>query len=434
MINYNLLIGANPDFLGFFSSIYSDWAGIAVALLILSAIIIGLVYMIGGLISNDKIKAFGKVELVEILYSCVILFMTVNLIGLATNLAYGLSNDNDYSKVACGPEYQKYTQYQGVPCHIILSMDYLNSLFNEGQDISYGVYSNYIITGMLSEMSINLEVITIQTGVFSYNPLKGFFVVGNVIKAMVFDYLVKIMTIAKFQEVFLRFIAIAAFPVFFTIGLVLRTFFFTRKLGGLLMAFSLSLFFIFPMFYIFGGIIFNNLKGKSLNAGSSSAIQYVYEDLNGLPGFIQFDTNNPSGKVVDISAIKSNAEIAYGSNSLGSYGTSQFPSDLDSELAKLNICKTSSPPKDDDTVKAMIKEGDDKAASFLDFLQGKNLYNKAAFLVVAEPGGYIDSASRLAFFSLFFSFLSIMATIAATKSLSGLLGGDTEIAGLTHLI
>jgi hypothetical protein len=41
---------------------------------------------------------------------------------------------------------------------------------------------------------------------------------------------------------------------------------------------------------------------------------------------------------------------------------------------------------------------------------------------------------RMVFFSLFFSFLAVMSTIAAIKGLSPLFGGDVEIAGLTHLV
>ena len=44
------------------------------------------------------------------------------------------------------------------------------------------------------------------------------------------------------------------------IGAVLRTFSFTRKLGGLLLAMAISLYFIFPAFYAFGALIVLDMK------------------------------------------------------------------------------------------------------------------------------------------------------------------------------
>ena len=51
-----------------------------------------------------------------------------------------------------------------------------------------------------------------------------------------------------------------------------------------------------------------------------------------------------------------------------------------------------------------------------------------------KAGGIVDTLARLAFFSVFFALLGALATIAAIKNLSIMLGGETEIAGLTHLI
>ena len=46
----------------------------------------------------------------------------------------------------------------------------------------------------------------------------------------------------------------------------------------------------------------------------------------------------------------------------------------------------------------------------------------------------LDLLARLMFFSTFFSFIAVIATIANIKVLSPMLGGDVEIAGLTRLI
>jgi hypothetical protein len=102
-------------------------------------------------------------------------------------------------------------------------------------------------------------------------------------------------------------------------------------------------------------------------------------------------------------------------------------------LSKIDFCKTETDPA---LVQKALDDEDKILKNFDNFLSSKSLYQSESIFVweAAEPGGYIDMVSRLTFFSLFFSFLGVMATIAAVKSLSGLFGGDLEIAGLTHLI
>ena len=51
-----------------------------------------------------------------------------------------------------------------------------------------------------------------------------------------------------------------------------------------------------------------------------------------------------------------------------------------------------------------------------------------------KRGGPIDTMARITFWAAFFSLFSIIATIAAIRSLSITFGGDIEIAGLTRLI
>ncbi|MBI2079851.1 hypothetical protein HYT84_03730 [Candidatus Micrarchaeota archaeon] len=388
-VDYNLLLqNSVQNTYAFLESIYAGWFILAIALLMLAIGFVGLVYIIGNFLANDKIKAWCRIEVVEILYT---------------------------------------------PCHIVLAMDYMNVLFREGEAVAFDIYGRYVVTAMLSELSVNLEVITTQTGVFAYNPLRGFFVVGNTTKALTFDYIMKVMTISKFQEVFLRFIAVAVFPVFFTMGVILRSFFFTRKLGGLLMAISLSLFFIFPLFYIVGSVFFYKLKVEAIQKTGdldALAIKQIYESLDGVPIFFQGKPG--TNTKVDLSKLMNDATKAYGYDPVKGYtgsGSATDPFSTKNLASSLNFCKQIT---DTDQVADQTSQ---EASDWLNQLMGKNFANVNAFLIgTVDPGGDIDAASRLAFFSLFFSFLSIMATIAGVKSLSGILGGDLEIAGLTHLI
>jgi hypothetical protein len=474
------------DIMAVFNGVFPDWTTIAGILLLFAAVIAGLIYIVGIFISNEKIKSWAKIELVEVVYSGILLVVILALL-VSANLVVqeiAISNKNIYdpygfsTKIcADGPgTFGEYEYFKGIPCHIRLAMVYLNNLFNEGRINAYGIYQAYIFTSAIAEMNINLEGITEQAGVFAYNPLKGFFVVGNTIKSSTFDYTTKIMTINKFQEVFLRLIAVALFPALLILGLTLRCFFFTRRLGGLLMALAIALFFIFPLFYVLGGWTYNNYKvetclrymaEKQVSAcpPDISAFGSLTVDLSGFPtldgtpisqgklnaagannGYGTF-TGSTTGKGMDQLSI-----LMPGNSYAMKYINTYFDPSQNTNTPNYhapNICAI----MDDAAVKAQIGDGqfgstvdgalNQQKKNIFDMLKAKNLYDKAAFIAEvygtrgmggSYGGGYIDMVSKLTFFSLFFSFLGVMATIAAVKSLSGIFGGDLEIAGLTHLI
>ena len=435
MADYSLLAGSNV--IPYFSSVYIDWALLAGALIIISSGLAAFVYLVGALLANDKIKTWAKIEFVEVFYSLVLLALTVSFLGTMDATVQSIARSDPFSNIVCSPAFDTAPYYKGLPCHIKLGMSFLNSLFNEGTEIAYENYAIYIFTSAIAEMNLNLEVITEQAGVFAYNPIKGFFSVGNMVKMMVFDYTMKIMTITKFQEVLLRFIGLALFPTMFTVGIITRSFFFTRKLGGLLMALAISLYFIFPMFYVAGGMFFNEFKLKAVAisctggvAGcdhSASALKSLYVDMKGFPtlgGPLDTDELFVKGREAFV-------QDPHHKEYMNTPGAAKAFDALNQLGAKLDMCKQLTEAETDDYANQIVGN----ATNLVDQLKKKNFYNKALFLAeTVDPGGYIDSVSKLTFFSLFFSFLGVMASVAAVKSLSGLFGGDLEIAGLTHLI
>lgn len=436
MANIGLL--ESGDAPGFITSVYTDWLEVAVILLLISTGILGLVYILGNFLSNDKIKTWARIEVVEVIYSAVLILLAISFLGGANQVAESLvKNQNEpvgkgvFGQEVCSPAFAKADYYTGLPCHIKVGMHFLNSVFNEGNELASQMYQEYIITSMLAEVNLNVEITGEKTGVFAYTPIKGFFVQGNIVKSNMFDYTVKLMTITKFQEVLLRFIAMGIFPVMFTIGIILRTFFFTRKLGGLLMAMALSMFFIFPMFYALGGVFYGQMKLKAITVSGNSdalAISSLYVEKDGLPVFGKI----MSGGVLEYKEIEAAGKSTYGTDAFGGTGTGSPINKLGGTDLGLDFCGVI-----DNAVEEgkKMKDMEDEVNIWGKELDQQNWYNPEKVITeTLARGGYIDAVSRLTFFSLFFSFLGIMASIAAIKSLSAIFGGDLEIAGLTHLI
>ena len=272
-----------------FLEMWAGWVWVAGAALGIMTTLVAIVYALSEALMNDKMKSWAKTEFAEIFYSALIISMIVagvplinqlvqvSLLGTGSSGAltstyvlstdaglYGTYNTKQYTYLnICGDAIASnpLSIYNGVDaCHMRLGIWFMNELFNEGKQFAFDTYQSYIKTSMISEFTINIEFMFEKAGFFTFTPWRGFFTIPNKVKEMVFDWVVKIMMVIQFQEVLLHFIAIALFPSLIVIGGVLRTFAFTRRLGGLLLAMALALYFIFPSFYAVGALIMLDMK------------------------------------------------------------------------------------------------------------------------------------------------------------------------------
>ncbi len=427
---------SDPNWLSAFSAI-PDAVGALVLfgmLAIVGLSIAIIMYLLGAFLMNDKLKAWGKNEFFELFYSAVIFVLIIAFIPLvdgAIKSIFVSSDSSDaISKYIC--DWDKMTPpvtspyYNIGSCHIRLSIYFLHSIFNEGSNVGKIMYARYLYTSMLADLSITVEFITEMAGFFTYQPIRGFFTMGNTITVLLFDWLIKLMIATKFQEIFIVFIERALFMYLLVIGVILRVFAFTRRLGGLLIAMALAFFFVYPMFYAFGAIVINSIKTeikpdvKFETASEISVISTMY--VNGTVPM-------PVGDALDLKTVQK--------PSLDIWGDIEEIKKTKQDMEKGEILKDTAggadlfnpkPPDDD----SLFNIGE-KAFSWFYGLFKKKLSDNL-LIIVQEQGGPIDAVARVAFFSAFFGLVAIMSTIAAIRSISIVMGGDIEIAGLTHLI
>jgi hypothetical protein len=275
----------------------------------------------------------------------------------------------------------------------------------------------------------------------------------NTIKEITFDWAMKIMTITKFQEVMLRFIAVALFPALFVIGAILRTFTFTRRLGGLLLAMAIALYFIFPSFYAFGALVLLDLKGKAYAdwvstdnpANPGNAAGAVARSPTDFPNPPVSNTMYLTG---NFSTIGGDGQFSYmeARESLWTYEFRETADNMrrmeqgDSDYMPMagddgliDLSSTEHEDATDEEQDAALSTARDATNRY--FLSVAEKSKESQFVPRAwDENGPVGTLSRITFWSLFFSLFSIIGTIAAIRSLSITFGGDIEIAGLTRLI
>ncbi|MBD3390149.1 hypothetical protein GF415_04340 [Candidatus Micrarchaeota archaeon] len=416
--------------------LWAQWGGLAGVGIMLAVAFAVLVYLLGSFLNNDRMRAFGRLEVVEAFYSAILLILIFWILATATGAAETLivgAYPGEIGAAVCGSQYDAYfNDYDGAfPCHMRTARFYLDQLYAEGKVFNYELLSIHMWYSFMQNIGVSADFHAHSTGSANYSPLGSIFSLPSSIYSYMFEIGMKSMIVIRFQQFLLNFINYSLFPVLLVLGLLLRTFPFSRRLGGLLMAMAISLYFIYPMFYVLGGVIFDNIAMKSAYYSGGPTV-----DENGnikRPSVItslEFDPEEFYGKVgitdEDADLLPSGDEVP---------GNNQDDVNLDylDQLypEEMEMCRSS-----DLGVVDGISMIWDWAKLFLyevDFT-GLIISNESYIDSLISPGGVIDATARFVFFSMFFALLSIFSTVAAIRSLSPLLGGDIELAGLTHLL
>lgn len=470
------------------ATIFDQWFWLGAGLLGLVTGIVAVVYMIGSFLMNDKVKAWARMELTEIVYSAVILLLAAtviqtqvisNIVEGALGLEDGMTTVFVPAKVesllpgsdAAGEVQVDLCQrdgstldvgtwagspYYGVSdCHMRLAIYYLDTIFHETSEYAYNLYVDYIFTSMIAEFTINIEYLFEMPGFFTFTPWKGFLTMENNIKAQCFDYAIKIMMLTQFQQAVIRFTAVALFPVLFVAGVILRTFTFTRRLGGLLIGIALALYFIFPAFYAFGALVIIDIK-------HDPDVILAWQESDANPGntelaILRGARRSLNPPIANSLYITGTLPMLGGDGEMNTEEASMFyrtfrgmtpdqvlevmeTGELDGERVlpgdqALDLTPDTGPITEEERERReeRLREINERTESWFDRVASYNQvrdFTRRAF----HPGGVIDILSRLTFFSVFFSLISILGSIATIRSLSATFGGDIEIAGLTRII
>jgi len=399
-----------------------DWmmlGGIALAAM---ASLLALSYMAAVFMNDEQMLAWTKREVGQLAYSAFIFACVIALSASADGWLKLLSlaspspvwQDYVNAVVCCNPLTQSCVVSPALagnrPCHIALAQDYLQILFESGRTMADGILGNYYVPAMLSQISISISSpVMLDLLSFNFKPFPAR-TIDMQFYGVLFDLTFKTMVFIRVQQIFLDFMWGAIVPVMLGIGLALRAFHFSRKMGGMLIALGMSIYIVMPMFYVLlSGILFGFVPDW------------------GHPQFgVSFDPNSlPVQPPMNIStAPMKQSEIL---------GTGQ---------TFMNLCGTAKP------------EELEEQGGLVDFLWNiiKILWNSTLNVVgniVAPAGqlgddpetaarfaadGPVSSLAMLMVFTVITPFLGLMTMLASFKYFSPLIGGDVELSLLSRLI
>ncbi len=315
------------------------WLPIIFLAMILSISIVAIYFVLSVLLNNSKMRSSALAELGQVIGTGIIVVVIIALfaiIGTGQFSLVSLLSPSSMSTV-CG---QLATVGSGItsppaPRLSILSSNSLNTdrsptptnavcsginaLANgaTGGDITpaidYGLFSTYaIIANLTNQASNNLNAFYVFAGwigflssfesvtgvvfpvlclapipeectsvTFLYKPYAGYTSLVSIIKP------VQLESVLSFYIMVIQLLIITfflyAWPYMLAAGIILQASFFTRRVGGLLMAISLSAVLIYPLIYAMEYTAFTNqyLKGIGPIGSSNLPSMALYETPNG---------------------------------------------------------------------------------------------------------------------------------------------------------
>jgi len=227
---------------------FSDWKAMGLIGVAIVCFIIALAAMFGQAFNMPEAKAFANTELKQAVISVLLIVSLIALVTFFNEVAWMSVTASDLP-VSCNSV---------EPCYVTAAKAYLAQLSDTGNEYAKNELRESIVNAKRASYGYNLNLNKIYL-LFAGMSIR--FNAGDSLIAerhgALFTQVSKLMGSLSSQKYFVDVVTFGIAPLFILLGIVLRTFFFTRKLGGLLLAIAISLFIVYPLTYAFAWYTLN---------------------------------------------------------------------------------------------------------------------------------------------------------------------------------
>ena len=219
-------------------TILDDWAPgkapyeVAVTVVVISIMLSGIAMGVGRAFQNRKIEYWGRDELLQAFINGAIVGGLIGLIAILDTATTSLVPTGP--SLLCPLTVSHTTAIGFAQC-------YLEDLGTKIFELNCILVAVNVIVGFITNLGISF-IITVQ-------PLAGLAPVGSIL-GMIIESLFVFLLAVEAQSSLLTFISGTALTTFLPVGLILRCFFPTRKLGGALIAMAIGMYVVFPLTFV----------------------------------------------------------------------------------------------------------------------------------------------------------------------------------------
>lgn len=430
------------------------WLPILLLALILSASLIGIYYAIGSALHNNKVVSRAVIELGQVVGTAVIVVIIIFVFAFVGSGFSYLSVISPKSVLTlCNQLSTSQVQYinsvgtlggsqnnptpTGAVCSAVSDLSQGSGSLTSRLD--YGLFASYLIVANLTNQAANnlnafygfqgwigfLSQITPEADVsvpeaFSLSlkitPLKGYLAISDIARPAELEAGLSFYLL--FIQMLMTILFLYAWPYMIAAGVLLRTTFFGRRTGGLLIAAGVSVVLLFPMMYILEYTAFTNkLLAGPIGASSLPSLPLYQRAAN-------------------------NTVVIYGETPSGSSNMNPFVLPNATGVLELYSCLPG------DLWSAISSISSSYTIPFSGY--SPSLFEFGGGFINGEPATPPGSCgptqaigSVLALTNLYgitfvaavmLPLFNVIIAIAATLGLSRLMGGESDILGLSKLI
>ncbi|MCP4647531.1 MAG: hypothetical protein GY852_07330 [bacterium] len=226
----NTLIGAIVD----------EWRIFSILFVMITVVIIAMMYPLSSALKMPSLKAWADVELGEAISSVLIVVFIIAVLVFVELVTQGI--------VMGLPDLN--CQVADRFCPVTIANQYVQEYLDKSLAIYDDIFESAIKKGKLATMSFVLGTNYLVLLYLSLS-LKLFphFMIEVTTAGQEMQFLMGMRDALVFQQFILNHVSGTLAPMALMIGIIFRSFFMTRKLGGLLMAFGIGFLLVFPLSY-----------------------------------------------------------------------------------------------------------------------------------------------------------------------------------------
>jgi len=254
------------------------WQPIAIAALLISFFIVAIAYMLAEFLRRPELNAWAKNEFYETLISAFLLASVFFFVGVGEETAQAFTMGENH--IEWGMAYLENVK-------VLLELEMYPILLSVDLVVSTFATWNYSYPFELSAIAIILGT----------SPVSGFQMLGGVLVFML-DSIGMFIAVVLAQMAFLEFVEVFALGLFLPLGIVLRTFPVTRKVGSTLIALAFTAYFVYPLTLALNQEVFDTAYIPLANRWSDPMLANpnVLDPTNViLPGIMKMEGNIGAG-------------------------------------------------------------------------------------------------------------------------------------------
>lgn len=232
--------------------IIKDWRVLTGIAILTSIILVATAFMIGHGFDMPEIKMWASGEFNQVFATAIIMIIFISTLSFLDVAVADIVKDSNLGFLCDATE----------NCGIKTANNYLKGLIDLGKSSAKEAIKDQISAAKLMGLKFGVYMVPFIFPVpllqasYSQSYTQGY-ILDIDRNAIILEYSMSVLTGLTAQKFFINEIAYKVAPAVLFIGILARTFFVTRKLGGLLIAVAIGIMYVLPLAYVLNWLTLN---------------------------------------------------------------------------------------------------------------------------------------------------------------------------------